>query len=171
LAGPEGSGQMPLFRVEQVNKLRLLAPVPEAYLESIRRGRKVSFTVPAYPGETFSAVVARPAHAVDAKTRTMPVELDVHNASRKLAPGMYAEIAWHIARRAESLFVPPSAIASTTEQTFVVRVQSSKAEWVKVRRGETSGGMVEVFGQLEAGDTVVLRATDEIRPGATVRQR
>ena len=162
---------MPLFRVEQVNKLRLLAPVPEAYLESIRIGRRVNFTVPAYPGETFTAAVARPAHAVDARTRTMPVELDFNNRGRKLAPGMYAEIDWQIGRSRKSLFVPPSAVQSTTEQTFVVRVRDGAAEWVKVRRGETAGGMVEVFGELAAGDTVVLRATDEIRPGTKVSAR
>jgi multidrug efflux pump subunit AcrA (membrane-fusion protein) len=135
------------------------------------RGRKVSFTVPAYPGETFAATVARPAQAVDPETRTMPVELDVANASGKLAPGMYAEIAWPVRRDAESLFVAPSAIRSTTERIFVIRVREGKAEWVDVRRGMTEGNLVEVFGDLQGGDQLVLRATDEIRPGTPIQPR
>jgi RND family efflux transporter MFP subunit len=171
LAGPKGEGVTPLFRVEQTQRLRLIAPVPEAYIQSIARGRKVSFTVPAYPGETFAATVARPAQAVDAETRTMPVELDVANASGKLAPGMYAEISWPVRRGSESLFAPPSAVKSTTERIFVIRVREGKAEWVDVRRGMTEGHLVEVFGGLQAGDTLVLRATDEIRPGTPIQPR
>jgi RND family efflux transporter MFP subunit len=169
LVGPEGSGRMPLFRIEQIHRLRLVAPVPEAYTQSIRKGARVNFTVPAFPSQTFAGIVARPAYSVDSQTRTMPVELDVNNGSGKLAPGMYAEIAWPISRGADSLFVPASAIKATTERIFVVRVRGGKAEWVDVRRGATEGEMVEVFGNLQPGETVVLRATDEIRPGTTVQ--
>jgi RND family efflux transporter MFP subunit len=169
LVGPEGSGRMPLFRIEQIHRLRLVAPVPEAYTQSIRKGVRVNFTVPAHPGQTFSGVVARPAYSVDSQTRTMPVELDVDNSSGKLAPGMYAEIAWPISRASESLFVPSTAIKATTERMFVVRVRDGKAEWVDVRRGATEDQLVEVFGELQAGDTIVLRATDEIRPGRAIQ--
>ena len=169
LAGSGGAGDMALFRIEQIHRLRLIAPVPEAYMESIELGRKIGFTVPAYPGEISTGTVARPAQAVDPGTRTMPVELDVYNASGRLKPGMYAEVSWPIRRNADSLFVPPSAIKSTTERIFVIRVRNGKAEWVNVRRGMTEGNRVEVFGDLEAGDKVVLRATDEIRPGTAVQ--
>jgi RND family efflux transporter MFP subunit len=171
LAGPGSEGGAPLFRIEQIQRLRLLAPVPEAYIQSIVAGRKVTFSVPAYPGETFTGTVARPARAVDPETRTMPVELDVANASAKLAPGMYAEIAWPVHRGSESLFVPPSAIKSTTERIFVIRVREGKAEWVDVRRGMTEGNLVEAFGDLQAGDQLVLRASDEIRPGTPIQPR
>jgi membrane fusion protein, multidrug efflux system len=169
LVGPEASQRMPLFHIEQVHRLRLVAPVPEAYTQSIRIGNRVHFTVPAFPEQTFSGIVARPAFAVNSETRTMPVEADVDNSSGKLAPGMYAEIAWPVSRGGESLFVPASAIKATTERIFVIRVVDGKADWVDVRRGVTEGDKVEVFGDLKAGDTIVGRATDEIRPGTAVQ--
>jgi RND family efflux transporter MFP subunit len=171
LVGLQSEGGTGMFRLEQMGRLRLVAAVPEAYTESIRLGARVSFTVPAYPGQTFSGTVARPAFAMDTATRTMPVELDVANPGGKLAPGMYAEVSWPIRRGSESLFVPPSAIKSTTERIFVIRVQGGQAEWVDVRRGMTSGNLVEVFGELKAGDKLVLRATDEIRAGMRVEAR
>jgi membrane fusion protein, multidrug efflux system len=168
LVGPQGSQRTPLFHIEQVDRLRLLAPVPEAYTESIRIGTRLHFTVPAFPGQTFAATVARPAFSIDPATRTMPVEADVDNRAGKLAPGMYAEIAWPLRRGAESLFVPASAIKATTERIFVIRVVDGKASWVDIRRGVTQGDLVEVFGDLHAGDTIVRRATDEIRPGTSL---
>ena len=168
LAGPQGESGLPLFTLEQINRLRLVAAVPEAYKQSISRGRRVQFTVPAFPSETFTGVVARPAYAVDPKTRTMPVELDVANSENNLTPGMYAEVQWPMRRVRDSLFVPPTAVKATTERIFVIRVIDGKAEWVDVRRGMTDGDLVEIFGDLKDGDRIVLRATDEIRPGAGV---
>lgn len=168
LAGPDGVAGMPLFTLEQVSRLRLVAAVPEAYRQSISRGEQVKFTVSAFPGEVFGGLVARPAYAVDSNTRTMPVELDFANSKTKLTPGMYAEVQWPIRRSQETLFVPATAIQATTERIFVVRVSNGKAEWVDVRRGMTEGELVEVFGDLAEGDRIVLRATDEIRPGMAV---
>lgn len=171
LAGAEGAAGKPLFRLEQIQRLRLVVAVPEAYARSIRMGARLRFAVSAFPGKTFEGVVARPAYSLDQETRTMPVELDVANASRDLAPGMYAEVSWPLSRGGDSLFVPPTAVKSTTERTFVVRVRNGKAEWVNVKRGVLDGDLLEVMGDLQEGDLVLKRGTDEIRPGSAVRGR
>lgn len=162
------AGKQPLLHLEQHGRLRLVVAVPEADVGGILRGARVPFTVPAYPGETFTGVIARVARVLDPKTRTMPVELDVVNSGSRLAPGMYPEVQWPMRRARASLMVPPSAIATTTERTFVIRVNAGKAEWVDVSRGAAQGDLVEVLGPLAAGDTVVKRPTDEIRQGSTV---
>jgi RND family efflux transporter MFP subunit len=168
LVGPQSKDATPMFRLEQIDRLRLVVAVPEAMAGAIRRGARVPFAVSAYPGQTFTGAVARPAHSVDPKTRTMPVELDVSNPGGRLSPGMYAEVSWPQRRAASSLLVPPRAIKATTERVFVVRVASGVAEWVDVRRGAPEGDLVEVFGNLAAGDKILERATDEIRPGTRV---
>jgi len=172
LVGPAGpAAALPMLRIEQVSRLRLVVAVPETEVASIAAGSRVSFTVPAFPGETFTGVIRRVAHSMDVKTRSMPVELDVANPSGRLAPGMFPEIAWPVRRPKPTLFVPPSAVVTTTERTFVIRVRDGKAEWVNVRRGASAGDLLEVFGELQAGDHVVRRATDELRPGTPVTPR
>ena len=66
------------------------------------------------------------------------------------------------------MLVPPAAIVTTTERSFVIRVREGKAEYVDVRRGAPSGALVEVFGALKTGDEVVKRASDEIREGTVL---
>jgi len=134
----------------------------------VNDGETVKFAVPTYPGEVFSGKVARIGHALDPKTRTMPVELDVRNPDGRLAPGMFAQVAWAMRRSRQSLFVPASAIATTTERTFVVRVKDNQAEWIDVKRGVSADQLVEVFGPLNEGDLVAVRGTDEIRQGTRV---
>jgi membrane fusion protein, multidrug efflux system len=166
LVGPNSG---PIVRIQQVNPLRLVAAIPEAYVASVAIGHSIPFTITAFPGETFTGRVTRAAHALDPKTRTMAVELDVNNPAGRLAPGMFAEIRWPVRRMTLSLFVPKSAVTSTTERTFVVRVRDSVAEWVDVKRGAPMDDLLEVFGDLKPGDQVAVRGTDEIRAGTRVR--
>ena len=93
---------------------------------------------------------------------------DVNNPNQRLAPGMFAEVQWPVSRAQASLFVPKTAVVRTSERQFVVRVRSGVAEWVDVKRGESNGDVIEVFGDLRAGDDVVRRANDEIRPGTKI---
>jgi membrane fusion protein (multidrug efflux system) len=160
-----------MLRIQQVSTLRLTVAVPEEAVAGTRPQQFVKFTVPAYPGEAFSGKVARLAHSLDAKTRTMAVELDVTNADRRLAPGMYATVAWTMRRTTPTLFVPPSAIAVTTERTFVVRIRNGQADWVDVKRGAPMKQLVEVFGDLKDSDLVAMRGTDEIRAGTRVNTK
>ncbi|MBI4471038.1 MAG: hypothetical protein HY646_00110 [Acidobacteria bacterium] len=81
---------------------------------------------------------------------------------------MFAEVQWPVSRPQTSLFVPTSAVVRTSERQFVVRVRSGVAEWVDVRRGEVTGNLIEVFGDLREGDVVVRRGNDEIRPGTPI---
>jgi RND family efflux transporter MFP subunit len=165
-----GPGAGPLVTIEQHGKLRLVVAVPEADAAAIPRGASVPFKVPAHPGRSFTGVVARNPNSMDSRTRTMPVELDVVNSGSALAPGMYAEVEWPVRRQAASLLVPPAAVATTTERSFVIRVRDGKAEWVNVAKGAPAGAdLVEVFGALAAGDVILRRATDEIRDGAPIR--
>lgn len=169
LAGPStGPTSTPLLRVQQVSRLRLIIPVPEADVAWIAPGTRVNFTVPAFPGEDFAGVVQRISHTLDEKTRTMPVELDVINDSGRLAPGMFPQVLWPTRRPKPSLFVPASAIATTTERSFVIRIRNGVTEWVDIKRGIAMGDLVEVFGDLAENDLVAVRGTDELRPDTRV---
>ncbi len=157
-----------MLRVQQISELRLVIAVPEADVAGITRGDRISFSVPAFPDETFSGLVARISHTLDQKTRTMPVEVDVSNESARLAPGMFPEVVWPARRLQPSLFVPTSAVAVTTERTVVLRIRNGAVEWVDVKRGVSMGDLVEVFGDLAENDVVVTRGTDELRAGTLV---
>jgi len=143
--------------------------VPEVNVGGIVRGARVSFTVPAYPGETFTGTIARISHSMDEKTRSMAVELDVSNANSRLAPGMYPAVTWPVRSPKPSLLAPASSIVTTTERMFVIRVRGDKAEWVNVSKGAQVGDLVSIVGALQPGDTILKRATDEIRDGSVVK--
>jgi membrane fusion protein (multidrug efflux system) len=171
LVGPASGrfGTLPLVQIVDGGHLRLVVPVPEAYVGEMQIGQQVAFTVPAYPGQTFHAPIARISHDVDPNTRTMPVELDVHNTDGRLSPGSFSSVQWPVHRTAPTMFVPVSAVTNDQQRTFVERVRNGKAEWVDVVTGLSVNGNIEVFGDLNPTDQVIRNATDAIRPGQQVK--
>ncbi len=157
-----------LLVIQQVSHLRLVVAVPEEDVGGIVRGANVLFHVPAYPERAYSGTVARIAHSLDPKTRTMAVELDVGNGDASLAPGMYPSVKWPVRRNRPALYVPLTSVVTTTERTFVIRDRNGRAEWVDVKKGASVEDLVEVMGDLRAGDLVVRLATDELRDGAPI---
>ena len=169
LVGPQSSDKAtPLLRLEQVAMLRLTVAVPEGLVGEIREGIAAPFTVRAWPEQKFQGTTRRISHSIDPKTRTMAVELDVDNQDGKLASGMFADVAWPVKRSGPSLFVPPTAVVVTTQKTLVVRVKDGVVEHVTVQRGMRSGELVEVLGDLHAGDLVAKRGSEELRAGSKV---
>ena len=169
LVGP--GNDIALLALQQISHLRLVVSVPEENVGGIAAGATVSFQVPAWPGRTFSGKVARISHALDQKTRTMPVELDVLNTDGSLSPGMFPSVKWPVHRSMPSLYVPKTSVVATTERTFVIRDRNGRAEWVDVKKGATEGDLIEVLGNLKPGDSVLRRANDETREGAPIQNK
>jgi len=167
--GSGAAGALPILQIVDDKRLRLVVPIPEAQVGDMKAGQLVSFTVPAYPGQTFKAPVQRISHEVDEKSRTMPVELDVANRDRRLSPGSFTNVSWPLERSYPTLFVPSTAVTTDQQHTFVIRVRDNKAEWVTVQTGQSVAGDIEVFGDLTAGDQVIKTASDAIRTGDAVR--
>lgn len=171
LVGPSAgqTGGQPIVHLADVKRLRLVIPVPAADAQGVRVGQMVPYTVPSSPGRTFEAPIARVADALDERTRTMAVELEVPNADNRLAAGEYVTVQWPVRRTYPTLEVPATAVANDQQRQFVIKVAGGVTSWVDVTTGVVSDGKTEVFGDLKAGDRVVRRATDALQPGTKVQ--
>jgi len=161
-------GHLPLLKLQQIARLRLTVPVPEAYVGHVVRGIPVTFHIAAQPGRSYSAKISRIANALDSQNRAMMVELDAYNKDGTLAPGMYPTVEWPVSTAQPLLVVPSTSVVTTTERTFVITVVNGRAHWVNVRKGTALGDSVAVQGELKPGEKVIKRASDEIREGSPV---
>jgi membrane fusion protein, multidrug efflux system len=162
-------GHTPMLKLQQVAHLRLIVPVPETYTGSVVKGMSAMFHVPAHPGKSYTAKVARIPDALDQQSRAMMVELDVYNKDESLAPGMYPTVDWPVGAGENLLFVPAMSVVTTTERTFVITQINGKAHWVDVRKGPAAGEIVSIRGQIAVGQEIVKRASDEMREGTPLR--
>jgi RND family efflux transporter MFP subunit len=167
--GPGGKGSDPLLVLQDQKRLRLVVSVPELYTGGLNDKNEVDFTVAALPNQKFTAKVKRLAGALDEKLRSERVEMDVFNKDKKLLPHMYAEVNVPLPSRDSAFIVPKTAVVTSTEKVFVVKVADHRAVWVEVKKGFQSGDLMEVYGDLKSGDKVAKQASDEIRNGSVVR--
>ncbi len=167
--GPGGKSTDPLFVLQDQKRLRLVVSVPEIYTGGLNNKDEVSFSVEALPNQKFKAQVKRLAGALDVKLRSERLEMDVFNKDKKLLPHMFAEVDVPLPSRDSAFIVPKTAVVTSTEKVFVVKLSNHHAVWVEVKKGFQSGDLMEVYGDLKPGDNVAKQATDEIRDGSVVR--
>jgi len=164
-----GGSSQPIFVIQEQSKMRLVISVPELYTGGLSNKDVVTFSVKALPNRKFKAQVKRLAGALDEKLRSERLEMDVYNKNKELLPGMYADVDLPIPSHDSTYIVPKTAVVVSTEKVFVIRVKDNKAEWVDVKKGFQSGGSMEIYGNLQPGDKLVVKANDEIRDGQQVR--
>jgi len=168
--GPAGKGSdQPLFVIQDQKRMRLVISVPGQYTGGLSNKDEVAFSVKALPNQKFKAKIMRLAGALDEKLRAERVEMDVYNKDKKLLPGMYADVDVPIPSRDSAYIVPKTAVVTSTERVFVIRVTNHHAQWVDVKKGFQSGNQMEIYGDIKPGDNLVKQATDEIRDGSKVR--
>ena len=157
----------PLFILEDNSSLRLRVPVPEAYTAAIPDSSFINFTVDAQPGITYKAALARKAGSLNLTNRTETWEFNYPNKNNELKSGMFANAFLQMGRKENSFVVPVIAVATNLEKRFVICLKNGNTEWLDVRIGIIMNDKIEIFGEIQEGDTLLTRATDEIKPGTT----
>lgn len=161
----------PILVIENTATLRLKVPVQEAYTTALPDSSFISFTVDAQPDKKYFAKLSRKTGAINKDNRTETWEFIYNNSKQELKSGMYANATMKLGRSGTSFVVAPSAIATTLEKRFVIRLKDGKAEWIDVRNGMNTGDKIEIFGNLNEGDTLLMKATDEIKEGTKLIAR
>ncbi|OJV22538.1 MAG: hypothetical protein BGO21_05110 [Dyadobacter sp. 50-39] len=163
-AGLKQSG--PMLNLQQQDRLRLVVDVPENYSLGLKKGKPVTYHLNAMPGETFKGTISRRSGNMNLKFRSETVEIDVSNTSRRIKPGMFAEVSLMPEATEGALTVPATAVVASTERQYVIRVDSAgNSEFVDVRTGQKSSNLTEVFGNLRKGDKIVVNARNDLRQG------
>jgi RND family efflux transporter MFP subunit len=159
------ANEKPLFELEDNATLRLRVPVPEVYTGAKLLDNSVDLNTRSFPDKKFKAKLVRRSGSIDNETRSEVWEFEVLNTNRELKAGSYADVRLHFLRPHLSLVVPTSAIVTTLEKKFVIKVTGNLTQWVDVRAGFNLGENQEIFGELKAGDTIVLKANEELKAG------
>ena len=170
---------MPVVKLSENSRLRLILPVPESAVSTVHIGQQVEVKVPTMK-RSFPGRVARFSDKLSLATRTMDAEVDVANPSLILIPGMYAEVNLTLERRDKVLGIPAIAVdrdtsdsqpgAAQTGQVLIV-TPNNCVERRKVTLGIESSNNIEIRSGLNEGDSVVLTGRSTLRPGQEVRPK
>jgi cobalt-zinc-cadmium efflux system membrane fusion protein len=145
-----------LFTVADISRLYVEAQVFEKDLGAVRKGQPATITVDAYPDDRLPGTVAVVGAALDARTRTVPVRVEVANTGDRLKLDMFARVALATEATDQAIAVPREAVQNLDGRQ-VVFIRSGDTEF-RVRHvavGRLSGRLIEITEGITTGDVVV----------------
>jgi RND family efflux transporter MFP subunit len=167
-AGTASAQSVPIVKLSQVSKLRLVLPIPESMAGQIHLGDPVKVHVQALNKDILGKV-SRFAGELDSQTRTMETEIDFDNRDGVLLPGMYAETVLQLSERKDVLTVPLEAVTQNASGATVLAVNSSNlVEERKVGLGLQSKGRTEVLSGVKENELVIVGNRSQFRAGEKV---
>jgi membrane fusion protein, multidrug efflux system len=159
-----------LFRLAQIDKLRVFVRAPQAEARAVRIGQAAELTIPEMHGRKFAAKVVRTAGAMNPESRTLLTELEVDNSAGEILAGSYAEVRLTDTKPEVPLTVPSNTLLFRSEGVFVgVITPDNKIEMRKIELGRDFGKRVEILSGVELKDRLVLNPPDSIVSGMAVR--
>ena len=165
-------GATPLFTVSDDSKAaHLCERAAELFGAMIVPGMTATFTVPEYPGETFTATLAANAEAVDRHDRhgAGPAPGRQRRQGR-LKPGDYAQVRFDLPATANAIRLPASALIFNDDGTAVAVVGPGNRVSVKpVTILRDYGTSVEIASGVTRQDRVIDNPPDALKAGDEVR--
>lgn len=157
-----------VFTVADLRHVWISVDAYEADLKRVHRGAEATVTASALPGESFKGRVTFAGGVVDTISRTVKLRVTVENESRRLRPGMFAQV-----RIAAPSGMPSNGMVALPEvavqdmngkPTVFVRTAPGRyvARLVTVG-GKASGGNVFVTSGVHAGDRVVVQGAFQLK--------
>jgi len=157
-----------LMTLSPQGRTQLIVAIDEKNLALLALGQAALVSADAYPTQRFAATLAFINPGVNATTGAVEVKLDVAAPPAVLKQDMTVSVDIEVARRAQALIVPLSAVRDADSAPWVLRLEGRHVVRRPVQLGLRSGGLAEVLGGLAEGDAVMVGSV-AVKAGARVR--
>ena len=158
----------PLFRLLDVDPIKLRATAPEKHVGRVKLGQPASIHVEAYP-EPFVGHVSRMNPQIDPASRTFQVEILVANPEHQLKPGGFAQARINTHQDPNVVFVPQSSVLTFAGVSKVFTIKDGKAAEILVELGQRRGDVIEVVKGLKGNEQIVADNLNRLANGVPVK--
>jgi len=154
----------PLITIADLNTIWIVGDVYEKDIAKMSRGKDVTVSMQAYPGQQWNGRIDSLSGTLDPNTRTLKARVVLSNPGQHLKPEMFGAI--HVnAGSHRALVVPEAAIIREGSATTVFVKNAEKPEQRTVTVGQTVDGHVEVFSGLQPGEEVAADGAELLKGG------
>ncbi len=174
-----------ILRLGDFNQVKIEVRVSELEFANIRVGQPAQVRLDALANQTITGQVTRISPAAETRSRLIPVEVTIPNATGRIGSGLLARVNFQQGQ-SQRVVVPEAAtrIGQKPQQsrsqnqplaktaTMYVVNRSGEQAMVSPRQvelGDRANGQVEIISGLNAGESFVVRSSGELKAGAPVR--
>jgi RND family efflux transporter MFP subunit len=152
----------PLLEIEAPTSLRFEADLPEAILDRVKLGEKMTVRL----AKVIEGTVSEISPVADPVSRTFNVKLDLP-PTEGLRTGQFGRISVPVAE-VKLLLVPQSAVLKRGQMELIFIAKDSKAALRLVKTGKTLDDRIEVLSGLEEGEQIIISDTTQLTDGQPV---
>ncbi|NVM21578.1 MAG: efflux RND transporter periplasmic adaptor subunit [Desulfobacterales bacterium] len=152
-----------------LKRIRVTVDVPERHAVQLRPKDRVLVLVKSLSNKPFGGEISAVLPEGDPNARTFQVRVRLDNPGLRIRSGMEARVTFGLAAKKSALLVPKDAVVAAGANRLVFAVANGAARPVSVRITGYYDGNVSVEGPLKAGDQVVIRGNERLRPGQPVK--
>jgi multidrug efflux pump subunit AcrA (membrane-fusion protein) len=143
--------------------------VDQAHAPYVRTGDEVTILDQANPNLKLSAKVTRTSGAIDSKTRTLLVEIDVNNPRNRILAGSFVQVELKV-QTPRYVEVPSDTLIVRGSQTFVAVVTPDNTiKFTQVAVAEQTGETARLFSGLEEGERVARSIGERVPEGGKIQ--
>jgi len=157
-----------LFRLIQLEPIKVLTEITEPYLVNIRPSQQVQIRFDAFRDEPFVGLVHKIQPVATVESGAFPLEIRLGNARRRLQSGMIARISLTGKVFVDALVIPLESVVNNEGMNFVFVVDEGRAHRRPIKIQERIGDRAIVEADLAPGEKVVIRGNSNLTDGTPV---
>jgi RND family efflux transporter MFP subunit len=160
----------PCVEIQSTDAYDVRVPLPERHFAAIDRDALARVDLESLPDESFAGTIVAAVPRATEGTRTFPVKVRIADPSGRIAAGMLARVEIAVGASRAATLVPKDALVTDAGRpaAWVVGADGI-ATLVVIETGPGHGPWLEVVAGLAAGDRVVTRGNERLRPGQAVQ--
>lgn len=152
-----------------IDTIEVMAGVPERYIDDIREGMEVEVILPSHNRLTIPAKISSVIPDADPRAVSFPVRVMLENPDHTIKSSASAVVMARIGETEKIKLVPKDSIVRSPRGSVVFAVREGLAHQVAVEEKGWYGSFTHVEGEISAGENVVVRGNERLRPMQKVR--
>lgn len=164
-----------VFRIVNLSNMYISTEVPERYIASITKNKKVKIAFPVL-GLNVHSTIRQVASFINPSNRSFKIEVPVNNKNGNIKPNLTARLQINDYTNSKAILIPQSIISENANgEQFIYVVKNKKAnkeaiaERVVIKTGKTQGDVIEVLANLAVGTEIIQEGARSVNNGQTVR--
>jgi membrane fusion protein, multidrug efflux system len=160
---------LPVLTISDLSRLRVGAYVEQRDVPFIAVGQEADVTDASRLDRRVSAKISRTTGALDPRTRTLYIEIDLDNSGSFLVAGSFANVTLHVPIQSYPQ-VPTNALVMRGDKSFVAIVTpAGEVQFRGVRVAGTNGTAVDIAEGVAVGDRIAVNLPGDVTDGSRIQ--
>jgi membrane fusion protein, multidrug efflux system len=157
--------QSQLFTIVDIDPLEAKVYLPEKEIFGLHPNQRVALALNAQKDVTFAGTIRQINPAVDPKTGTVKVTVEVVKAPAVVRPGSFVDVKLETQRHDNALLIPKKALMEEAGERYVFVIQKGQAARRTIAIGFLDDQNAEILSGVNQGEMVVTSGQGSLRDG------